>query len=126
MDQCGLVFLGEGSGLLVEQLNGTELRAVERGQGGGEPSLKRRTAGRGAKWGEMSEPLAWDPHRAAAGANEAVDLEEIQPAHEGGPAPVGIREGGGFCRGGLATGRERRDAACGAHELARLLGHEPQ
>src|SRR5215204_6205242 len=51
MDEGGLVVRGEAS-VLVEELYGTELAAVEGGQRCGEPSLKGPIAGCGAEWGQ--------------------------------------------------------------------------
>lgn len=84
------------------------------------PSPKRAIAS-----GEGRQPhelLAGDPQRAAAGADQLVDREQVEPLDERRPPAVVLGVGGGFRDPGPAVDRHRHQAAIGADELARLLG----
>ena len=61
MDEGGLVFGREGPVLLVEELDGAQLGAVEGGQGRRQPALKRALAADVAKRRDGRELLAAGP-----------------------------------------------------------------
>ena len=57
----------------------------------------------------------------------AVDREQVEPPDERRPAPLVLGVGGRLRRvRGRPADRHRGHAAVGSHELARLLGHQPQ
>ena len=119
VDQGGRVLAGERAGRLVEDLDRTQGRAVERGERGREPPAQRRLPDRGPEGRQLGEVLAGRTGRTVAVAQQLVDRGQVQPADERPPADVVLR-----VRRGACTVRDRHDAAVRVQELARLLGDE--